>query len=75
MQARLAAVGITYSGYSYGTFGNDGCHGTYFFGQGDLLGASASGNGLTLFSYTDGLTDKGAPVAQLSFTRCLTAAC
>jgi hypothetical protein len=74
--ARLSAAGITSTAYAYGVAycNPSNCPqnqwGEYGIGYagGTLIGATQSGNVISLVSFTSNATDHSAPVAVLSFT-------
>ena len=71
LAARLKKAGITSTAYSYGILGgsNAGCPDNHF-DPGTLIGASQTGNALTLvsFSYGGTTTDYDVPQESLIFT-------
>jgi hypothetical protein len=72
--ARLNKAGITSTAYAYGIAYSNRCdaHAWCNYSNGTLIGATQSGNVISLVSFTlwTGATDvdSGAPVGQLSFT-------
>lgn len=70
LAARLKKAGITSTAYSYGVLGGSsaGCPDNHF-DPGSLIGASQTGNSLTVvsFSYNGGTTDYNTPQESLPF--------
>jgi hypothetical protein len=71
MAARLTKAGITSTAWSYGVASASSCLTCSNWSSGALIGASQTGNAITIASFTSTCTptgDKSAPIDQITYT-------